>query len=109
LPNPKAEKMMLRKKKELYCGDTLNTLGREDQEFHWSREYNYCKALSPAEKDTNLIWTSRITLAGRILEVTYFKEVVQWCADKFNYEKIMIQLQGKQSISLARLVFSRIL
>jgi hypothetical protein len=43
------------KKKEMFCGDTLNTLGREDQQFQWSTEYNYYKSLSPAKKKMNLI------------------------------------------------------
>jgi hypothetical protein len=55
---------MSSKKKELCCGDTLNTLGREDQEFQWLRAYNYYKDLSLAEKKMNLIWTSSIALVG---------------------------------------------
>jgi hypothetical protein len=73
------------------------------------RAYNYYKALSPAEKKTNLIWTSGIALAGCVPEVTDFKELVQWCADKFNSEKRIIQLQGQQPISLSPSVFSRML
>jgi hypothetical protein len=93
----------------LYCGDTLNTLGREDQYFHWSRAYNYYKALSLAKKKMNQIWTSGIALAGCVREVIDFRELVQWCFDKFNSEKIIIQLQGQQPISLAPSVFSRML
>jgi hypothetical protein len=100
---------MSSKKNELYCGDTLNTLGREDQEFQWSRAYNYYKALSPAKKKMNLIWTSGITLAGCVPEVTDFKELVQWCVDKFNSEKRIIQLQGHQPISLSPSVFFKML
>jgi hypothetical protein len=97
---------MSSKKKELYCRDTLNTLGREDQEFQWSRAYNYYKTLSPVKKKMNLIWTLGITLAGCVPEVTDFKEVVQWCAYKFNSEKRIIQLQGHQPISLSPSTFS---
>jgi hypothetical protein len=97
--------MMSSKKKELYCGDTLNTLGHEDQEFQWSREYNYYKALSPAREKDEFNLDFRIALVGCVLEVTYFKEVVQWCAYKFNCEKRMIQLQGHQPISLAPSIF----
>jgi hypothetical protein len=46
---------MSSKKKEVFCGDTLNTLGREDQQFQWSRAYKYYKSLPPAEKKMNLI------------------------------------------------------
>jgi hypothetical protein len=93
----------------LYCGDTLNTLGRENQEFQWSRAYNYYKSLSPTEKKMNLIWTSGITLAGCVLEVTDFKEIVQWCTDNFISERRIIQLQGHQPISLAPSTFSKML
>jgi hypothetical protein len=96
---------MSSKKNELYCEDTLNTLGHEDQEFQWSRGYNYYKDISPVEKKMNLIWTLDIALATCVLEVTYFKEVVQWCAYKFNCEKMIIQLQGHQPISLALSIF----
>ena len=57
----------------------------------------------------NLIWTLGITLACHVLEVTDFKEIVQWCAKKFNFEKRIIQLQGHQPISLAPSTLSRIL
>ena len=69
---------MSSKKKELYCGYTLNTLGCEDKEFQWSRAYNYYKVISLIDTNMNLIWTSGIALAGCILEVTNFKELVQW-------------------------------
>jgi hypothetical protein len=105
----KSNEIMSSKKNELYCGDTLNTLGRENQEFQWSQAYNYYKALSPTEKKTNLIWTSGIALAGCVPEVTDFRELVQWCANKFNSEKRIIQLQGQQPISLAPSIFSRML
>jgi hypothetical protein len=95
----KIRKRMSSKKNELYCGDTLNTLRCENQEFRWSRAYNYYKALSPAEKENNLIWTSGITLAGCVPEVIDFKEIVQWCQT--------MQLQGHQPISLSPLAFSR--
>jgi hypothetical protein len=61
------------KKKEFFCGDTLNKLGHEDQQFQWSRAYNYYKSLSLDENKTNLIWTSGMTLAGCVQEITDMK------------------------------------
>jgi hypothetical protein len=81
---------MSSKRKELYCGDTLNTLGHEDQYFQWSITYNCYKSLPLPEKKTNLIWTSGITLVGCVPKVTYFKELVQCSVDKFNSEKRII-------------------
>jgi len=43
------------KKKDEFFGDTLNTPGREDQQFQWSKAYKYYKYLPPAEKKMNLI------------------------------------------------------
>jgi hypothetical protein len=67
------------------------------------------KIFPQTEKKTNLIWTSGITLAGCVLEVTDFKEIVQWCADNFISEQRIIQLQGHQPISLAPSTFSKML
>jgi hypothetical protein len=44
----------------------------------------------------NLIMTPGISLVGCIPEVTDVKELIQWCADKFNLVKRIIQLQGQQ-------------
>jgi hypothetical protein len=57
----------------------------------------------------NLVWTSGIALASCVPKVIDFKELIQWCADKFNLEKRIIQLQGEQPISLALSVFTRML
>jgi hypothetical protein len=100
---------MSSKRKELYCGDTLNTLGCEDQDFSGREHTTTTRPSLLAEKKMNLIWTSGIALVGCVPEVTYFKELVQWCADKFNSEKRIIQLQGQQPISLAPSVFTRML
>ena len=78
---------MSSKKRELYCTDTLNILGRENQEFQWSKAYNSYKSLSSIEKKMNLIWNSRITLVGCVPEVTDFKDIVQWCIDNFISEQ----------------------
>ena len=108
-PFVKSKKILSSKKKEFNCGDTINTPGHEDQEFQWSRAYNYYKSLSPIEKKMNLIWTSGITLAGCVPEVTEFKEIVQWCVDNFIFEWKIIQLEGHQPISLAPSTFSEML
>jgi hypothetical protein len=52
---------------------------------------------------------SGITLEGYILEVYDFKDLISWCIDKFEKNKKIIQLQGEYSISLAPLVFKRII
>jgi hypothetical protein len=42
-------------------------------------------------------------------QVSYFKELILWCVDKFNNKKRIIQLQGKSPISLAPTIFRRII
>jgi hypothetical protein len=62
-----------------------------------------------SEKETNQFWSSCIALASYVLEVMDFRELVLWCADKFDTERRIIQVQGKKTISLAPSIFIRIL
>jgi hypothetical protein len=39
------------------CGDTVNIIGREDQNFQWSRSYWYYSTLLPFQKNENIVWT----------------------------------------------------
>jgi hypothetical protein len=57
----------------------------------------------------NWVWTSSTPFFGFVLEVTCFRELVQWCVDKSNSKKRIIQIQGKLPISLAPPVFDIIL
>jgi hypothetical protein len=102
-------KDMSSKRKDLYCGDTLNTLGREDHQFQWSQAYKWYLALPLVEKELNKVWSSSITLVGCVPEVEDFKELVLWCTDKFDTERRIIQIQGKPPISLSPSVFRRML
>jgi hypothetical protein len=94
---------------EQFCRDTINSFGRKDQIFQWSREYKYYSSLSPPERSSNQIWTSGISLAGFVPEVSNTKELVSWCIDKFNKNKRIIQLQGESPIYLSPSVFKRML
>jgi hypothetical protein len=53
---------MPNKRKELYCGDTVNTLGREDHTFQWSEAFKWYTTLPLEENNSNKVWTSGITL-----------------------------------------------
>jgi hypothetical protein len=44
-----------------------------------------------------------------MLEVFDFKELVLWCADKFNVEQRIIQLEEKTSVPLTPTVFRKML
>jgi len=95
------------KKNIMFCGDKLNTTGREDQQFQWSRAYKYYNSLPSAEKKKNLIWSSGIALEGCVLEVTDMKEIIQWCTKKIVSKQRIIQMQGHQPISLSPSTFSK--
>jgi hypothetical protein len=100
---------MTTRRKEHLCGDTINSFGREDHRFQWSRSYWYYSSLPPPERNVNQIWTSGISQAGCVLEVFDFKELISWCIDKFDKNQRIIQLQGESPISLAPSVFKRML
>jgi hypothetical protein len=51
---------MSSKRKELYCGDTINTLGREDRQFQWSQAFKWYLDLPHGEKKLNKVWTTGI-------------------------------------------------
>jgi len=89
-----------------FCRDTLNTFGREDHNFHWSRAYSYYSSPS-AQKE--VIWTSRIARAGCVPEVFDNKELVSWCDEKYIPSQQIIQLQNHSPISLSPQVFHKIL
>jgi hypothetical protein len=83
---------MPNRKKEFYCGDTVNTLGREDHAFQWSEAFKWYTTLPLEENNSNKVRTFGITLAGSMPEVSYFKEIILWCVDNFNNENRIIQL-----------------
>jgi hypothetical protein len=83
---------MSSRRKELYCGDTLNTLGLKDHKFYRSQAYNWYKALPPTEKETSQVWSSGIALASSMPKVTDLKEPFLWCVEKFDTERRIIQV-----------------
>ena len=56
-----------------------------------------------------MIWTSGISLAHRVPEVFYCKEIVAWCVDKYVPNQRIIQLQGHFPIYLSPQVFLKML
>jgi hypothetical protein len=95
------------RRKERFCGDTLNTFRREDPKYHWSRAYKYYSTLSLPERNANDIWTSGIAKAGCVPEVFDATELVSWCIDKYEKNQRIIQLQGQSPISLAPSTFKK--
>jgi hypothetical protein len=56
--------METRKKKELFYGDIVNSLTRQDKDFHWSTTYQWYSNLTPEKKLTNKIWTTGLAKEG---------------------------------------------
>jgi hypothetical protein len=92
---------------DLYCGDTLNTLGQEYHRFQWSQYYKWYLALPPTNKEINKVWILFIALVGCVPNATDFKELVLFCVDKFDTKRRIIQIQGNTPISLTPSVFKR--
>jgi hypothetical protein len=78
----------------LFCGDTINILGGEDQNSQWSKAYSYYS--SPSTQN-EVIWTSGIARAGCVPEVFDCKEVVSWCVERYISSQRIIPLQGPLS------------
>ena len=97
---------MVASSRQQFCGDTMNIFDREDQNFHWSREYSYYSS-PPAQKD--VIWASGIARAGCVPEVFDCKELVAWCVDKYVPSQRIIQFQDHSPISLSPQVFRKML
>jgi hypothetical protein len=89
-----------------FCGNTVNTFGCEDQNFHWSRAFSY---YSTPIIENQVIWTSGIARAGCIPAVFYCKDLVSWCANKFIAEQIIIPLHNGSFVSLSPRVFRQML
>jgi hypothetical protein len=89
-----------------FCGDTVNTFGHEDQNFHWSREFSY---YSTPTVENQVIWTFGIAHASCVPKVFYCKDLVSWCADKFIAKQRIIPLHDDSYVSLSPQVFHQML
>jgi hypothetical protein len=97
------------RRRESFCGDTLNTFAREDPKYHWSRAYRYYSTLPPEERDVDDVWISGITKEGCVPEVFDVKELVIWCTNNYEKDQRIIKLNGQSPISLAPSTFIQML
>jgi hypothetical protein len=65
-----------RGRKEPFCGDIVNSLAKEDKNFHWSASYQWFLNKSPEEKKNDRLWTTGLVNVGCVPEVFDFKELV---------------------------------
>jgi hypothetical protein len=66
---------MPNKRKELYCGH-CKYIRNEDHTFQWFEAFKWYITLPLEENNSNKVWTSGITLASCMPEVSYFKELI---------------------------------
>jgi hypothetical protein len=59
--------------------------------------------------DNNKVWTLGIALVNCVLEVFKCKDIITWSIDKFVQNRRTIPLQSKFLVSLAPLVFKKML
>jgi hypothetical protein len=100
---------MPNKRRDLYFGNNVNTLGHEDHSSQWSKAFKWYTKLPLEQNNSNKVWNFGIELEGCVPEVSYFKKLILWCVENFNSEKRINQLQGKTLIYLAPKIFIRIL
>jgi hypothetical protein len=67
-------------RKKSFCGDILNLLSREDQNYHWSRSFWYYAKIM--DRENNKVWTPRIVLVGCVPKVFECEDIATWCVDK---------------------------
>jgi len=91
--------------REQLCGDTLNLFGKEDHRFQWLRYYWYYSSLPFPERNENRLWASGTALSVCVPEVFYYREIVSWCADKFDQSQRVIQLQGQSPVPFISISF----
>lgn len=99
--------MASKKRKEPFCADTLNSLAKNDREFHWSRAYSWYLDLITKDVSTKHLRTTSLAKVGCMLEVFHVLDFVSWCAERFNASRRVIQVGETivQPISLDPLVF----
>jgi len=65
-----------RRRNHPFCGDIVDSLVREDKNFHWSYSYKWFLNKSEKKKKTYKLWTIRLTNVGCVPEVSDFKELI---------------------------------
>jgi hypothetical protein len=100
-----------RRKKEPFYGDIVNSLMHQNKEFHWSTTYQWYSSLTPEQKVANNIWTTGLAKVGCMPEAFDFRELVSWCASRFDSKHRMIQVvpEGRNLILLTPKVFRKML
>lgn len=98
-------------KKEPFCSDTINSVTRQDKNFHCYTSYHWFLNNIPKEKKNDWLWTIGLINVGYVPEVFNFKEPISWCAWRFNSRTRMIKVTTKSNnqVVITLKVFKKIL
>jgi hypothetical protein len=84
-----------RKRTEPFCSDTVNSLAKENKNFHWSTSYEWFLSKTVEEKKTDKLWITGLVNVGCVPVVFDCKELISWCAQRFDSRTRMIKLTTK--------------
>jgi hypothetical protein len=77
---------------EPFCGDAVDSLAHQDKEFNWLVAYQWFLSLTPKNNLKNDIWIIGQVNVGYMPEVFDCRELVSWCAHRFDSKSRMIRV-----------------
>ena len=96
-----------RRKKEISCGDMLNSLAKIDKWFHWSKEYSWYSDFPIEDTYSKHLKAIGLVKVGCMPEVFSVLELVLCCFKHFNATKRVFRV-GESTmppISLSPIIF----
>jgi hypothetical protein len=84
-----------KKRTEPFCDDTINSLAKDNKDFHWSTSYKWFLSKTVKEKQTDKLWITGLVNVGYVFVVFDYKELIFWCARRFNSRTRIIKLTTK--------------
>jgi hypothetical protein len=85
-----------RRRNKPFCGDTFNSLSRQNKNFQWSASYKWFLNKIPEEKKNDKLCTIGIINTGCVPNFFYFKESISWCALRFDSRTRIIKVTTKE-------------
>ena len=103
--------MTNRKKTHPFFNDIINSPARDNKNFHWSTSYEWFSRKSEEENQTYKIWTTWLVNVGCVPHIFNYRELVSWCAQRFDCRTRMIKvtIKGKNPVLLTLKVFNKMI
>lgn len=86
------QKMARKKKKDPFCGDTLNTLANIDKEFHWYRAYNWYSNMCAEDASLKHLRIIRLIKYECMPKVFNVAKFMLWSSKCFDAPRRRIQV-----------------